>query len=695
MSRGSSLRRVSNGQPARAEAGLQARERQYRELLDGLGVAVYTTDAAGRITFFNEAAVALWGREPELGKDLWCGSWRLYWPDGTPMSHDECPMAIALTENRAVTGFEVAAERPDGTRVSFIPYPTPLHDASGALTGALNVMVDITERKEAEDKLRASENRINLAMEAGGMGAWEWNVSTGEVHWSEGLEIIHGVAPGIFDGTFNAFLEDVHPADRSKVIAQTQASLKTGTHDVEYRIIQPDGEVRWVVGKGQCMYDAYGQPTAVLGVCMDITERKRSADRDSFLGNAATTLAASLDYDTVLAQLANLIVGDIADWCAIDILEADGSIRRLVLAHADPTKEDVARQLEHYVPSSDRAREVVELLRRGTPMLFPELTAEQVAAASLDESQAEVVRDLGVRSAMIVPLFARGELLGAITFVFAESGRRYGPADLALAKDLAFRAALAVENARLYRESQRVQEELRQANEAKDEFLGLVSHELRTPITTIYGGARLLRSRSNSLDEESRQAILADISNESERLRRVVENMLVLARAELGQDVTSEPILLQHIIQNAVKTYAARTPSRSIECKIEGTPRPAAAEATYVEQVLRNLLSNAEKYSPPETPIEVIVETGSDEVIVRVLDEGPGIQPEEVDNIFDRFYRSPDSQTKAKGVGLGLTVCKRLIEAQSGRVWAQVRETGGLEVGFALPFFSEVKSDEN
>jgi PAS domain S-box-containing protein len=128
------------------------RESRFRQLLNALPAAVYTTDAAGRISFYNEAAAELWGCRPELGRSEWCGSWRLSWPDGTPLPHHECPMALALKEDRSIRGMEAVAERPDGTRVPFIPYPTPLHDASGKLVGAVNMLVDITDRKRAEEQ---------------------------------------------------------------------------------------------------------------------------------------------------------------------------------------------------------------------------------------------------------------------------------------------------------------------------------------------------------------------------------------------------------------------------------------------------------------------------------------------------------------------------------------------------------------
>lgn len=127
----------------------------YRQFLEALGVAVYTTDAEGHITFFNEAAADFWGRRPEIGEE-WCGSWKLFWPDGRPMAHDECPMAIALKEGRSVRGYEGVAERPDGTRAAFVPYPTVVFDAHGTLVGAINVLVDVTERRRAEEALRAA-----------------------------------------------------------------------------------------------------------------------------------------------------------------------------------------------------------------------------------------------------------------------------------------------------------------------------------------------------------------------------------------------------------------------------------------------------------------------------------------------------------------------------------------------------------
>lgn len=143
---------VPIGGPKRAQETLRERERWFRQVLSALPAAIYTTDAGGRLTYFNDAAAELWGQRPQIGSTDWCGSWKLFWPDGTPMAHADCPMATALKEDRAVRGMEAACERPDGTRVPFIPYPTPLHDEAGRLVGAVNMLVDISERKRAEER---------------------------------------------------------------------------------------------------------------------------------------------------------------------------------------------------------------------------------------------------------------------------------------------------------------------------------------------------------------------------------------------------------------------------------------------------------------------------------------------------------------------------------------------------------------
>jgi PAS domain S-box-containing protein len=357
---------------------------RYREFLESLGVAVYTTDAEGKITFFNEAAATFWGRSPEIGEE-WCGSWRIYHPDGRPLPHAECPMAVALKENREVRGAQAVAERPDGTRVSFMPYPTPLRNDRGELIGAVNVLVDVTERTQAEEALR-------------------------------------------------------------------------------------------------------------------------------------------------------------------DAAEA-----------------------------------------------------------------------------------------------------------------------------------------LRASNAVKDEFLGLVSHELRTPVTTIFGNARLLRDKGDRLAADARESMIADIAHDSERLLGIIENMLLLTRLEAGPQPEVEPNVLPHVVRKAVESFTRRHPGRKVTLTAEPRHVIVEADRTYIELLVENLLANADKYSPQGSDVELEVRVRDEEAQVVVLDRGIGLSDVELAQIFSPFYRSEKAKRQANGIGIGLTVCRRVAEAQGGRMWVRPREGGGSEFGFALP----------
>jgi two-component system sensor histidine kinase KdpD len=289
------------------------------------------------------------------------------------------------------------------------------------------------------------------------------------------------------------------------------------------------------------------------------------------------------------------------------------------------------------------------------------------------------------RSLLGVPMRSRtGTVVGGL-FLIREHAGAFGDYERRLALGLARRAAVALENARLYSQSQETQDELKKANIAKTEFIGMLSHELRTPLTTIYGGARLLHTRRDSLPEQDAIELIESIEEESERLRRLVENLLALARADVGEEVARDIISVGPIVDQTVKQFTNRRPGRPIEVRVERGLPLVLAEPTYVRQVLHNLITNADKYSPSGLPIDVEGFKDGDGVEIRVLDRGPGVPPEEIGQIFGSFYRSERTARTATGKGLGLTVCKRLVEAMGGAVWARPRAGGGLEVGFSLP----------
>jgi K+-sensing histidine kinase KdpD len=226
----------------------------------------------------------------------------------------------------------------------------------------------------------------------------------------------------------------------------------------------------------------------------------------------------------------------------------------------------------------------------------------------------------------------------------------------------------------------------RRSAELREAFVGVISHELRTPITTIYGLARILRQRGEAFDPAARAEAIADIEAESDRLYRLVEDLLVLSRAEGGRvTIESEPINMSRLVRRIVDAEAQRLPDRRFLVSAPSGLPLIEAETTYVEQVIRNFLTNAAKYSPPTEPIEVVVDAAGERVSVRVLDRGIGVEEATADRAFELFYRTPEASRAAAGAGIGLFVCRQLVEAMGGRTWMQGREAGGTEVGFWLP----------
>ena len=224
----------------------------------------------------------------------------------------------------------------------------------------------------------------------------------------------------------------------------------------------------------------------------------------------------------------------------------------------------------------------------------------------------------------------------------------------------------------------------RRAAELRDAYNSIVSHELRTPITAILGGAKLLARHDRPLDDATRQELIEDLEAEAERLYRLVEDLLVLSRSEGGAlERHGDPVAVSHLVRRVVRSEQVRWPGVRFEVNAP-TAVTARGDETYVEQVVRNLLSNAAKYSSPGGTIDIVVDETADDARVRVLDSGVGLREEEIDRLFALYYRSPDTSGKVGGAGIGLFVCRALVEAMGGRIWAAARPEGGAEFGFVL-----------
>jgi PAS domain S-box-containing protein len=398
-------------------------------------------------------------------------------------------MADAIREQGTVSLISVPIRGPEaGVGVLHAGIRTPREWSNydvDFLQAVANVVGAGLARADAEAELRAERERLGLALEAGRMGIWHWDIETSRVGWSETMEAIFGLRPGTFDGSYETYQSLLHPDDRARVQASVQRAVEEGApHHVLHRFIHADGSVRWMEGIGRVMRDGDGRPASMIGVATDVTEREEAQaervrlleaeqaarqaaevaqERLAFLAEASAVLAESLDYRSVLARVARLAVPRLGDWCSVEVPDDEQDEKPFVVAHVDPAKVEMAYEVRRrYPPLRDAETGQAEVMRTGTSQLMPTIDDATIAAAAEDEEHLKLLRQLEMRSGMLVPLIARGRTIGGLTLVSSQEGRHYDADDLALAEELARRAALAIDNARLYRERSHVARTLQQ-----------------------------------------------------------------------------------------------------------------------------------------------------------------------------------------------------------------------------------------
>jgi len=408
----------------------------------------------------------------------------------------------------------------------------------------------------------------------------------------------------------------------------------------------------------------------------------------AFVAEAGTVLAGSLDYEATLQSVVQLAVPVVADWCAVDLIEEDGSLRRAALAHADPAKLELARRLQPgfpFDPGAPYSR--AKVLRSGQSELISTIPDTLLASSSSDDAaQRELLRSLQPGSIIIVPLAARGHILGTMAYGVAESARRYGPADVVLSEEIARRAALAIDNAGLYHEAQ-------EAVHARDIFLSIASHELKTPLATVKGYAELLLCRQSaeaSTNERDRRA-LQTIYEQAVRLHKLIELLLNVSGVQTGQlSIESRPVDLGALARRLVERMRPTLVQHTLELTSSEEPLVVAGDEFRLEQVLQNLIDNAIKYSPRGGPVSVRLERRGGQIAIDVCDRGLGIPAEALPELFKRFYRVNRSEgQQISGMGLGLYVTKEVISLHGGTITVESEEGKGSIFTVRLPACAE------
>jgi PAS domain S-box-containing protein len=409
----------------------------------------------------------------------------------------------------------------------------------------------------------------------------------------------------------------------------------------------------------------------------DVTERRRIELEQEILAEAGVVLASSLDYTRTLKSIAELVVRHTADLCVVDMVADDDHGHRITAAHADPTKAAACRALARSEIDHRQtlARSAIET---GQPQIFDDITPELMASATRNAAHLEVLRQLAPRSAMVVPLVVADRVLGAVCFVSSRP-RRYGQRDLGFATELARRAALAIENARLY-------EAARRATQARDDLLGIVAHDVRSPLNAICLAAELLHRRLETSGLVDGEAQVASILRSTARANRLIEDLLDVTRIENGAlTIRCSALAAKPAVADALDSQRGLAASSAIELRLEVDEELSEiwADRDRVLQVIENLVGNALKFTPKGGRITVAATGQPDEVLFSVADTGPGIPPDNLPYVFDRFWQA--ARAKRQGAGLGLPICKGIVEAHGGRIWVESTVGAGTRVFFTLP----------
>ncbi len=469
-----------------------------------------------------------------------------------------------------------------------------------------------------------------------------------------------------------------HPDDVEHIVSDLRRVLsgEVETLAEERRYCHRDGRTIWVSLTVSLLKDDAGRPRHFVSIIEDITERRLRANRRQFLTEASETLLASFDDPTTLARVGRLAVPTVADWCMVDLAAPGGQGEPIVIVHADRTQTGVLEQWALAERNGSRLR-LVDLLRDGQPALLSELPkawtmGHELASGDLADAT----------SVLVVPVVARDEILGTIAFGVS-SGRRYGPADLAMAEDLAHRVSLAVDNARLYREA-------RDAVSARDEFLSIASHELRTPLTPLQIVLqRLLSERSNepleTIATDRLRLLLVRSERQVQRLTALVDNLLDVSRVSSGTlRLQREECDLAEVVAEVVGRFGEECARAECQVTIEAPPTLVGQwDPLRIEQVITNLLANAIKYGAGK-PIAIQVDRAGASARLVVTDHGIGIEPEKVSRIFERFERAVSSRSYG-GLGLGLYIARQIVEAHGGQITVASRPAEGSTFTIELP----------
>ncbi len=671
--------------------------------------AIVSKDLDGIIKSWNRAAEEMFGYTADevIGRSI-----TLIIPKERLSEEDE--VLARIRRNERVDHFETVRQRKDGALLDISLTVSPIRDKNGRVIGASKIARDITERKRSEAAIADLQRRLLALVSASSTilhsptvedvqaatiatardlltadayalwrvdlasGGWRITRSAGisepfaalllcreEAALTPGPPSVEAIAiPDIYS---QPSLEPDREAYRLEgirsmlVFPLNIGGVLSGRLAFYYRRVHGFSPVELQTGQALANLAAAAISTADL---YEIAADGRQ--RAAFLAKADELLSSSLEYQKTLPAVANLAVPYVADWCAVDLVGENAEVRRLTVAHAEPAKRDPAVRLhERYPADPDAPGGVHQVIRTAQPAMMSTIPHEPIAGAGQDAEHLRLLEDLALTSHICVPLVAHARTLGAVSFVAAESGRHYTVADLQFAQDLAGRMAMAIDNARAYRQ-------VADASRLKDDFLATLSHELRTPLNAVLGYAKMLGM--NVLGAAKQAHAVAVIERNANALKQIVEDVLDVSRIVSGKlRLQVQPVNLADVVRVAIATITPAADAKGIRVQsvLDVQVQPISGDPDRLQQVVWNLLSNAVKFTPKGGRVQVRLQRVDSHIEVIVSDTGRGIAREFLPHLFERFRQADSSFSREYGgLGLGLAIVRELVELHGGTVLA-------------------------
>lgn len=673
----------------------KAAHAQLQVVLSGVDQGITLQDSTGRTVYANRVAAEMAGcASPEefvaLAPAELMKRFEFFDSAGNPFPPSEIPGRRILS-GKTAPEVTLRVRRTDTGKEHWARLRSnAIRDESGQVQYVVSVFRDVTDTQEREAELSLAREWFQIALRSIGDAVITTD-SRGRINlvnpvaehltgWK--LEEALGLP---LSKVFSIIAEETRQPVESPVARVIREGAVVGLTN-HTLLIRRDGTEVAIDDSAAPIRGSDGTLEGVILVFRDVSAKRMEETRTDFLARATQELTSSLDYRATLSTVARLAVPTIADWCAVDILE-EGKIIRLGVAHVDAEKIRHVEDLQRQYPSDPSApRGLHEILRTGNAEIVPEIPRELLEQSAQDEEHKRLILELGLHSYMGVPLKRKGRTFGVITFATAESKRTFGERDMALAEALADRAALAVENAALFRSAKLARLQAEAANRTKDEFLAMLGHELRNPLAPISSALTLMKKKGGGTHEREVQVI----DRQVQHLVRLVDDLLDVARITKGRlELEHRRVAISQVVERAKELVwpDAATPPHHVHIEIE-PGLEITCDPVRISQVLANLLTNSMKYTPQGGNIWIEASGGPDTVTIRVRDDGMGIGEETLKQVFELFVQEPQALDRAQGgLGLGLAIVKGLVSAHGGTVSAKSGGIGrGAEFVVELPY---------